>query len=484
MGILKLGGIASGLDTDGLIKTLMTLERRPVLQLQTQSDKLATKASAWRDLNQRLLTLQKRLEDLKSIADSAWDGRRATLSDASAATVTTGARAVPGSYTLEVTALAKATVWQSGLMEDGADGAPIGESGKALNLSGRIQIASGPNQGKSFDIKETDSLNDIADRINQNKAELGLSANVVQVNPGDYRLVLTGQTGAASDFTLDDGTLDDGTASTVGAALKLTSPFAQKADTAADAKAKVNGISISSTTNSLVDAIANTTISLLKTTTGPITVTVTKDSAKVTGAVKAFVDQYNSVVDFINQLSSYDPKSKQAGNLFGEDRLNTISQTLRTKLLDTVSGVATEYSSLSLVGMSSDSFKAGERLSGKLGFDQAKLEAALDKNPNAIRDLFNRNEAGGKGLAVRTVEWLDNYTKTGGLLLGQATVLDKAVAQFKARIQVYDEQILPVREERLRSQFTALEKTLSTFQNQGAWLSEQIKGLQANYLRN
>jgi flagellar hook-associated protein 2 len=58
VGVLKIGGLVSGLDTDSLIKSLMSIEKRPVVVMQKRQDDLNTQAGAWRDTNSRLLTLR------------------------------------------------------------------------------------------------------------------------------------------------------------------------------------------------------------------------------------------------------------------------------------------------------------------------------------------------------------------------------------------------------------------------------------------
>ena len=98
-------------------------------------------------------------------------------------------------------------------------------------------------------------------------------------------------------------------------------------------------------------------------------------------------------------------------------------------------------------------------------------------DPNALRDLFTINDGDKQGVAVRARTYLDNYTKTGGILQGRADAIDKGVKLLKDEIKRWEEEILPKREERLRAQFLNLEKSMSTLQNQGNWMSQQIKSL-------
>lgn len=466
MGLLKIGGVASGLDTEGLIKTLMSLEQRPVTALKTKRDNLTNESSAWRDLNQRLLTLQKRVEEIKGLPASAWTAMKSSVSDTNiVSATTTESTATAGTYTVEVVKLATASLWQSGPMAVAVD-----DPNKDLNISGTIRVASGPTAGKTFAVAATDSLNDIAATINANSETLGFTASVVQVNPGDYRLVLKGKDGGSNDFHLEDD-VD----STAAAALKLTASDATKVATAADGEMKVNGITISTGNNEVKDAVSGVTLKMSK--VGSAVVTVARDYSKVVDAVKKMVDQYNSVVDLVEQQTAYDSKTKQAGTLFGESRVRDIQDSLRNKLFDPVKGLPDEVKSLGIVGVASEGFKAGEKASKKLTFSQEKFTKALEANPNGLREMFIREDAENPGMATRMVAYLDNYTRTDGILPGQVKAIDKGVELLKQRITRFEEQILPKREAALRKQFVNLEKSMSLYQNQGNWLSSQIKSL-------
>lgn len=469
MGLLKIPGLASGLDTDGLIKTLMSLERRPLTTLQKKRDDMTTQANAWRDMNTRVLTLQKRIEELNSLTSSDFVARKSNSFDTSIVTINEStSNAALGDYSVEVLSLAKATSWQSGLMVDGGGVAtPIADPNADLSLAGTIKISGGPTDGKTITIAAEDSLNEIVAKINDNSADLGITASVSQVNPGDYRLVVKGNTGATKDFQL----VDDG-ASTVAAALKLTSPEATKLATAADGTLKVNGSTVTFSENKIKDAIGGITFTVGK--TGLTTVTVSKDQQRVADAVKKVIDQYNSVVDFMEQQTSYDSKTKKAGTLFGDPRINDLRDGIRRMLVDKVDGQPDAHNSLAIVGITTQSFSSGADYAGKLSFDQDKFLKALEANPDAMRNLFNKE---GTGVASRARAYLDNYTKTGGILQGRADAIDKGVDIIKKQITRWEEQILPAREQRLRNQFLNLEKAMSTLQNQGNWLSQQIKSL-------
>lgn len=457
MSLLKIGGLASGLDTEGLIRQLIALERKPMAVMEQRRESITTKANAWRDLNSRLRNLQSRVADLKNLGANLWDAKRANVADQTVLTASASNTALPGTYHVEVVSLAQATTWKGGLTS--AD--PKAD----LGVAGTITVSGGPGDGKEFIVSETDSLSDIAATINGNK-DLGFTASVVQVAPNDNRLVLNGKLGASNDFSLTGAAAE---------ALQLDAVQAEKVAQAANAQIKVNNVPIQVAENSARDAVPGVTLTLNK--VGVTTVTVSNDQSKVVDAVKQFVEQYNSTMDFIEQQSKYDTKTKKAGTLFGEGMVTSIQYALSNRAMNPVTGIEAKFNALGMIGISSEKFSEGGSSSRKLRLDESKLREALTANPEAVRDLFTRSEGTDRGVAVRMEEWLSGYTKTGGLILERAENLDKENTRIKERLAKFDEQILPLKEKRLRAQFTSLEKAMSMFQNQGQWLSQQIGSL-------
>lgn len=464
MGILKLGGIASGLDTDSLIKALMAVERKPVTLLEQKREKLTTEQNAWRDLNSRLLNLQNRLGDLKGLADSTWRSMKASVSDQAVLSATAQPGASEGTFKVDVVSLAEATVWQSGTAHD-----PNADVGKTGNI--KVVVPSGGSgDGELIAVDATDSLNDIAAKINADSSRLGgLKASVVKVNATEYRLVVTGKTGAANHFELQN----DG-AGTVATDLLLDPASGPAVKTAADASLFVNGVAVAGQSNA-VEIAAGVSVNISK--AGSSTVSVAKDPQKAIETVKAFVDQYNSVVEYINQQTTFDSKTKKAGALFGSGTVNSLESTLSRKVLDGVAGLADGIDALASIGITSERFTSGSALTGKLSFDTAKFTQKLKENPDAVAAIFNSNDGISQGVAVRSHAWLEQYTKTKGVLPNQVEMIDTQLESIKDRIAHYDEVVLPMREQRLRTQFTTLEKAMTMFSNQGNWLSAQLTSL-------
>lgn len=366
---LGLSGLVSNIDTDALIQKLMALEAKPLQLLQNQQATLQDKATAWRDINNRLANLQTQAANL---ADKLrFYAMKAVSSDTTVLDATTSTGAAAGSYSLNVQSLAQAEIVQSTLN--------VADPTVALNLTaGSPQI-----NGKSIQVGATDSLNSIRDKINGTPG-IGVNASVVQVAAGDYRLFLTSQTTGAAGMTLQD------TTGTVLTQLGLLTSTGTKNDVQAgtDAVIQIGTASITQSTNTVTGVVPGVTLSLKK--VGAATVTVGQDYDAVVAAVHSFVDQYNSAVDLLDRDTSWDPKTRKGGVLFGDPSVNQLKAQLRSLATNTVPGTQV-YQNLSAIGITTGQY--GTPTYDKLQIDDTKLRQALTTNLDAVGQLLGVNEA-------------------------------------------------------------------------------------------
>jgi flagellar hook-associated protein 2 len=156
--------------------------------------------------------------------------------------------------------------------------------------------------------------------------------------------------------------------------------FAPVLQQARDAVLEVDGIQVSRSGNSFENVIDGVTLSAVKASTDPQSVTVSTSTANVNKKLNDFVQAYNALVDTIKAQTAYDVKTKQAAALFGDAGVNSILNSLRSTVTGFVPGL-TEYGNLSAIGINI----GGD---GELTVDSVKLDAALKENPNAVADLF------------------------------------------------------------------------------------------------
>jgi flagellar hook-associated protein 2 len=442
---MRIYGLSSGLDTENIIRQLMDLERIPVKKLQARKSLAQVQKDAWKDINRRLSNLDNRLFNLKLA--STFTSMKATSSQPAAFTATAVGTALAASYEVHVERLAQAQRVASTQAPD-----------FTVPLSGKFAI-----NGSVVEVGSARSLNDIRAAIN-NAQGSSVSAAVI-----DGRLVLTHkETGSAAAITYeylegDDillalGLYDSGT----GEALH------QELQAAGDAVVLINGLRVESPGNVLKNVISGVDLTLKGKSEVPGRLDVARDTARVLEAVKGFIDQYNSAMDFIAG------KLGEGGDLRGDPTLIRVQATLKQLMMEKY-GQTEGYGGLMDLGVSTKDPTAarGFNESGKLWLDESLFMAKFNADPEAVRELF----AGEGGFAARVSEYARTLIT---LNTGVLSVREKGLGQS---MKVLDEQIerlnqrLELREKQLARQFTALEKALSGVQSQSAWLANQVKNM-------
>ncbi len=365
-GTSYIGGIISGLDMDSILTKLVELARAPIDRLGVKRIQFETKLTAWQTANTRLLALKTQAEALSRTA--AFRAYAVTSSDESAttATATASGSAVSGIYSFTIEQLAAAHQAASQGYAD-YDTTSVG--------SGTVSIAVGSAEPVVIDVQDF-TLAQLRDAINGSGA--GVRAHIV--NDGSaapYRLLLTSETMGADGAMTVQVNLSGGTA-----------PVLTDIQAARDAQITigegVNAITISSATNTVTDVIPGVTLYLHDADPGQtITLTVARDTDAITASVSSFVEQYNALMDFINEQSSYDAKTDKTGTLFGEYALQQIQGDLRAMISQPLAGFDNRYTLLSQIGLRTT---AGD----KLELDSTKLAQALATDPDAVMKLFAR----------------------------------------------------------------------------------------------
>lgn len=361
---LNFTGIATGIDTDKIVASLTKLNQQRIDTLKSRQADIATRQASFVTLRGLLFDLQSKITGLSRSAGSAFDGRKAVSSDPNLVTAAAGTAAVPGTYTLSVTALAKSHQVASGGFAD--PNAQIKEGTLALQV-GSTTVATITVDSRN------NTLQGLADTINASTNEIR-AAVINDGTSAGYRLTLTAtKTGAANAITVVNN-LSTGS----GAAIDPTSVTLQAAS---DAQVKLgsgaSALTVTSPTNQLNSLIPGVALNLVQAdATKSITLTVSNDTEGVVKAIQGFVDAYNATVDFINSQSRFDPATQQAGVLLGNRDARGLVNELAAAVGATVPGLSSSANRLSSVGIS-----FGD--DGKLVLDQSRLSAAVNGQSGA-----------------------------------------------------------------------------------------------------
>lgn len=185
---ISFSGLSSGLDTDSIITALTQAETTQKTTIQNNQAALKSRQAAYATVRASLNTLTRAAGNLTTATN--FSAVKATVSDDDIASITTTIGATASTYDLNVTSLAKANKIASAGQTD---------STTALGLSGTSVV-----NGKAFKVESTDSLKNIAQKINGLGA--GVTASIVEGGPGKTYLTLTSaKTGTDGAVSVADG---------------------------------------------------------------------------------------------------------------------------------------------------------------------------------------------------------------------------------------------------------------------------------------
>lgn len=153
---------------------------------------------------------------------------------------------------------------------------------------------------------------------------LGVTATIVSDASGERLLLRSKTTGEASGFRMTATDVDGDNTDDAGLS-RLVAGAAT--DYAADARATVNGIAVTSGSNTFSNTVSGVTFNALKVTTDPVDITVASDTSGVKQNIEAFVKAYNAANQALNQITDYDKDTKTAGLLQGDSSTVIIAGT-------------------------------------------------------------------------------------------------------------------------------------------------------------
>lgn len=448
---MSIGGLASGLDTSGLISQLIRAEAAPQAALKTRLSITQAAASAYRSVNTRFDALRTAAETM--LKPETWTAVKAT-STATSVAVSASPGAAAGSLTFEVKNTAAAHSRVTGVNWT-ATTDPYGMTSPI-----EVRDAGGAVIG-SITVGGSGTLADAVTAIND--SAFGLSATAVKVADGKYRLQVTAEnSGAAAAFDL--GTAGTFAVSTQGVDAKVTIGTGTGA------------YDVVSATNTFTGLMDGVTITVSKPETS-VTVGVSANPDAVATSMQALVDAANRALSGIK--ANTDPEGGATSTLKGDSALRTLSG----RVLDAVAFA---------VGSDGSPARIGFQLNrdGTIAFDKAAFSAALADDPALAKRLGAGGPAGPgadaisgtaddivPGIAQRLLDVAKTASDTtAGSLTLLAQGRDKLAQDIQDKIGSWDIR-LAKRREMLTRQFTAMETALGSLQQQSSWLAGQINSL-------
>jgi flagellar hook-associated protein 2 len=462
---------SSGIDVNGLVTSLMTVERQPITKLDAKTTNYNSQLTALGLIKSKVATLQTAAQALGSTSSSSLLGFSATSSDSTVFSATTSSTAVAGIYSLSVTSLAQSqklvALGQTSSTTAIGTGTPTTVTFDLGTISGGT-LTNGVYTGASFASNGSaktisiDSSNNTLEGIRDtiNAAGLGVSASIVNDGSGTpYRLALSSNaTGANSSLKISTDGADAGITGLLAHDPAGTQSLSETVS-AKNAAFSVNGIAISKASNSVTDVIQGVTLTLNKVTTTPVTLTLARDTTAVTTAVNSFVTAYNDLNSSIRNSVAY----KSGSALAGDSTLRALQSQMR-EIAVTAAGSGT-LTMLSEIGVTS-------KADGTLQVDGAKLSSALSTNFSDVANLFNS----ATGYATRINNWSTSALAYDGTFANRTSGINqylKSIADQRAALETRMTSL----EKNYTRQFTSLNMTLVSMSQTSTYLTQQLAKL-------
>ena len=390
-GLISAAGIGSGLDVATIVSKLMAAESKPLNLIKQQQSSYQTKLSSIGSLSAALSSFQQPLVTLSK--PETFTNLSANSSNSAVVTATVNSNAASANYAINVAQVAQAQTISSEGQASTTKSIGTGENTTITFQFGSIE--GNAVNGKFTDAKFTqdtqqattsitinsgnNSLKGIATAINA--ANIGLQATIV----GDggakpYHLVLNSlKTGANSALKISvDG--DPEIQKLMSNDPAGTQNFTQTT-AAQNANLTVNGIAITSASNTVTDAIEH--VSLNVATTGTSTINVSANTTGIANTIKSFVSSLNALNDTIGQLTAFNSVTKQAGPMIGDPIIKSIRTQIQNALGHQASASSAKFTAgLAEIGISVEQ-------NGTWVVNEKKLDTALNTNFKTVAALFS-----------------------------------------------------------------------------------------------
>lgn len=460
-------GVGSGLPLTKLLEDLRKAENKSLERIQIQQQTQEARLSAYSQLKGAVETLRSSAKTLAS--DNLFNATKATSSSEAFSASSTN-KAIAGNYSVSVTALAQAQTLYTGTAFAARDA--------ALDSGGKVTFSFAGKADTTLQLEGEVTPEKLVQAINADD-KLGVKASLLNDGNG-FRLLLTssetGTQAAVSSIQVDGNAAlaqvigyNDGTTPDPATQVQIGTA-------AADARLNINGIAITSQSNTVENVIDGVTLNL-KNTTGtadapaPASLSVTRDNTVAAAAVQNFVNSYNNLQKTIVNLTAFDVEAETESVLTGDFTTRQIQSSLRQPL-NTI-GPGTDIRSLSQIGVTTDP------VSGELKLDTEKLNKALSKNGADVASLFQ----GENGIAAKTESaaklLLDDSAAGSSLFKNLEEGINRNIKSLKKQYEAASKRL----EDQMAvytAQFKALDTAVTQMSSVSTYLTEQLAQLSKN----
>lgn len=474
MSSINFMGSYSGIDMS-VIDQLVEAERAKGVRFTNKKENVEREQNAWKDINTRLDSLFQKLDIMTQKETFESRTVSSNVKESTSLQVVAGENAAEGQYRVQVQQLAESTRLTGSKLN-------IESIYDALEVEGEFSftvegVDGAETQTFSIEFAAEDSLKDISTKINEatngTTDDSGIRASIV-----DNRLVLTDTNMGARELRVT-GEVANSLGLGEGQAVL---------DEGQDAIFTVDGLEITRNSNSVDDVIEGLTFDLKNVHEGADSevITIASDIEKTTEAVQDFVEQYNSVMNFIDdQMDIGDPslEDNTTGALTGDGALMRLQSSLRSLMTQNLEGnFSGNFNNIEDLGITLDR-------EGVATLDTEVFQNAMQEDSANVARFFyqqevvtdSANEEGvsksrleKRGMSELLKNFIDSYiSSSGGIISNKNETYDRMIKDINEQIDTFNARVDRKRD-RYIQQFTALDIAMMQAESQMSYMYSQL----------
>ena len=500
----RLTGMASGMDTDSLVRSMMQIEQMKYNNQLRSITKIQWKQETMKDIGSDLKTF---MNDFTSVIGANTMMKSSnyitfnvavTGDKASAVTAVGTSDAYAGTTVINsITQLAVASRVESGAkvskgeMLSESNSTALSELDFANSLDfvgGKISFAINDVE---FTFKSTDSLQSVINTVNSSNAGVNMvysrltdkisfeSKEQGEKSSVKIRNILGNAVGSNSAFGVDEGAYENGKYALLS----------------------INGINVKRSSNTFtLDGIAYTLNSTFEASEGSATIKLTQNIETAVDAVKKFVDGYNTIIKKLTDLTSTRKTREQGkyvaltdeekdsmsekqieqweeiakiGLFYNDNGITSLISGLRSALYESIEGLGIPPSE---IGLRTAAFAKN----GEISLDENILRSALTKNPHQVMNVFMQRSSSTdsatakkeNGLLVRINNLMNTYIKGPGDISADSPIVS-SLRKESRKIEEMEKKMNAM-QEKLYLKYAAMEEAMSKIQSQSNWLASML----------
>jgi flagellar hook-associated protein 2 len=411
------GSSTPGIDVTAAVNAAVTAAEAPEDTWQSQESTLSSQSSALTAIQTAATNLDNDMQSLNSLTGSL-ASTTVSSSNSSVVTATAASGTVDGNNVIVVNNLATTASFSSDAVASSTADLPA----ETITIT--------PSGGTATTITTGSGVNTLTDLVNAiNSSGAGVTASIITDSSGSELSIVSNTSGSAGAFTVSSS-----------GSLGFT-----QGNKGADASLTVNGIAITSASNTVTGAIPGLTLNLLSADPGtPVSLTVAPDTTAASTAINQFVTDYNTLIGDLNaQFTDTD------GSGQGVLAQDPTVQSLQSDLLGSLDFTSTTGSGSSATTTSLASLGITVSTDGTLAVNSSTLNDALTNNFSSVQNFFQGASLNGFANSVNqqltnfispadgafTVDLQSMQTEFTGLQTDVTNFQNNVITPLKAQLQ-------------------------------------------------